>query len=271
MVQPISVARLVPQNCWFNCSQTLDDYHQQHTPPHCSEELLRPCVGVYLLGLGVAKLFLGMDWLDRHASPEVNKPGYFKLNDKARQSIQIQAWRMTDLGELLFNLQHVPGFEAKVVEIKKGDPESGMAELHVARALVANGWTFRFVERSGERGKDYDYEIVFDRDVTIAADTKCKIEGRELTTNTIVNTLSKHIDQLAIAKPGVFFIKFPGEWLAISNYAEIMIGAANKFFKEHRTSRVVSVIFYSEPVTYDSGVLAQGHRFQRGNEPVSRS
>jgi hypothetical protein len=223
----------------------------------------------YLLGLGIVKDFLGQEWLDKHVDPESARGGYVRLTVGTGHETQLSSWRITDLGEVMFNLQHVPGFAERVEEMKRADPEASIAELHVARIIYINGWPFRFVQRSGERGKDYDYEIESQWDITICADAKCKIESTPLSTRTILNTLSKSRSQLPKDAPGMLCIKFPRNWTDQPNCAEITIGAAQTYFTPARQG-VVSVMFYCEPVAYKDGILFQGHIYKEVINPYHR-
>lgn len=75
--------------------------------------------------------------------------------------------------------------------LKTHDPEPYLAELRVGRILYINDANFRFVAPTGERGVDYDLEIIYPDGTIVCAETKCKIEGTDASAATINNALKR--------------------------------------------------------------------------------
>ena len=226
-------------------------------------------VRAFTLGLGIARYWLGLDWIEKHVNPEDPAPGFIRLELLDTDKSHIQTYRVADLGELLYNLQHVPGFDERVEEIRTADfPEPSIAELHVARILFVNDWEFRFIPRRGTRGADYDLEVDGTSGL-ICADVKCKIEATELSAKTIENTLRELRNQLPKDRPGVFFVKIPQHWTEQKDFAVTTGTAANAFFASG-TGRVVSVIFYAEPLVFSGDTLFHGHVFKEVPNPRHR-
>jgi hypothetical protein len=227
-----------------------------------------PAPRSYVLGLGIIKHFLGVEWLDKHVAPGIDDQGFMRLELSDQTKMHERAWRLTDLGELLFNLQYVEGFTVRIAEMKTQSPEAILAELHIARMVYINGWEFRFVDRVGERGKDYDLEINNVNGYTVCADAKCKEEETDLRDKTVENTLKSSRNQLPKDFPGTFFIKIPQQWMKTNGFEKIVIEAAQRFLKT--TGRVVSVVFYIEPQVYKNGILAASHLYKEVLNPKHR-
>ena len=71
----------------------------------------------FTISLSIINYYLGDNWLQTHLNPLLNKPGFMRLKliDQAATSF-IQAFKTVDMGELLFNLQNIEGFDALVSE-----------------------------------------------------------------------------------------------------------------------------------------------------------
>jgi hypothetical protein len=67
--------------------------------------------------------------------------------------------RMSYLGESLFNLKNLPGFDDRVREWSTMEPESLIAEAFCARHLQVCGVPFRFVSPGGT-GRTHDADIL---------------------------------------------------------------------------------------------------------------
>jgi len=85
----------------------------------------------------------------------------FLQPDLAAENREIQYFRTIHLGELLFNLQNIEGFDSCVARLKSGDVEATLAELDVARMLYINDQRFWFVERQNKAGSDFDFRVIF--------------------------------------------------------------------------------------------------------------
>ena len=116
------------------------------------------------IALSVVNYFLGEDWLEKNLNPLVLKPGFLRLRLDAANETYIQTYKTIDLAELLFNLQHVVGFDECVTRMKTEQyVELGLAELDFGRMLRINNQKFCFITPKGARGDDYDFEITLGR------------------------------------------------------------------------------------------------------------
>lgn len=214
--------------------------------------------------LFVIRHFLGGDWIEKHIT--TSHAGYLALQD-IDGIFELHAVRVIEFGELLLNLQYLRGFDEYVERVKPiREPESSIAELHIAKMLWINDWDVRLVAPSGIQGGDnYDLEWQMN-DWIVAADTKCKIEGTEISGRAITTTLQKCRSQLPPDRPGIFFVKIPQQWLEVEDHAVVTGQAAMDFFSKG-TQRVVSIVYYSEPIFYDAGTIRQEHRFKEVPNP----
>src|SRR5262245_28355877 len=91
----------------------------------------------YWLALSVIKYYLGEEWTIRHLEPKSGAKGFLKPNLDVPEK-EVQLFKAIDLGELLFNLQNIEGFDGCVSRLRGGDIEATLAELDVARMLYIN-------------------------------------------------------------------------------------------------------------------------------------
>ena len=212
----------------------------------------------FTLSFAIIRIFMGLEWLKKHLNPEQKTSGIFKLGEETNEEGATRNYRAIDLAECIVNLRNIDGFDECLSRMREADnPEPGYAELHIARMLCINSWPFRIIKPRGNRGDDYDLEIIC-HNQTRCGDTKCKLESTELSSTTIEKTLSNSRDQLPPDGPGVFFLKIPQKWMYNPDWERITGQGAVDFFARG-TQRVASVVFYVEPLHYRDGTLSQGH------------
>jgi hypothetical protein len=222
------------------------------------------------------KYFLGREWIEKHLDPDATHPGPLTLKGTPLD-IELAKIRTVDLAESLFNLRKVEGLHVCVSHLQKArNPEPALAELHIAKMLYANDWQFRFVAPRGKRGDNYDFEIRY-WNQTVCGDTKCKIKSPTPDAKTVINTLKASRNQLPPDKPGVFFVKFPQQWMGHQGWERITVDGAIEFFKQG-SGRIISVAFYVEPIQLigptprkgQSYFASQGHYFYELANPRRR-
>jgi hypothetical protein len=171
------------------------------------------------------------------------------------------AYRIMDLAELLYNLQHIAGFDECITRMRDGDIEGTHAELDFGRMLYLHQIHFRYVVPAGLPGRDnYDVEVVYPNQLVVCGDAKCKVEATIFGERTIDITLEKARRQLPDDRPGIVFVKLPASWMEIPNAAEICIRVARDFLRT--TRRVVSVKYYASPITFLDGSFKVQHAFK---------
>lgn len=223
----------------------------------------------WYLSLDIISHFLGEPWLNKHVGPDAPATSIFKYREWTPPTVHVQTYRVIDLAESLFNLQGIKGMDECVDIMKTAvNPEDSLAEIHIAKMLFINDWDFRFVVRSGVRGQDYDFEIQY-RGQIICGEAKCKIKSTPMSTKAIESTLQGNRNQLPADKPGVFFVKVPQQWLQEPHFARTINQGAHDFLS-HGTGRVISIVFYVEPIEMAGQGILQGHRFREVVNPRRR-
>jgi hypothetical protein len=221
----------------------------------------------FALASAVVRGFLGEKWLDRYVMPNRRRPGFLTMNETNGASLDMSAYRIMDLAELLYNLQNVPGFDECIARMRNGDIEGTHAELDFGRMLYLHKIRFRYVIPSGLKGRDYDVDVIYPNGLAVCGDAKCKVETTEFGTKTIDDTLEKARSQLPADRPGIVFVKLPPKWMEIPNFATISAAVARDFLRT--TKRVVSVKYYTSPITFIDDMLKVQHAFQEVSNPIT--
>jgi hypothetical protein len=219
------------------------------------------------LACGVLRAFMNADWVERHVISDGRKKGFLSIDESDPHRQEMSFFRVMDLAEVIYNLQSVPGFDECITRMRDGDIEGTYAELDFGRMLYLNKIPFRFVVPQGTTGLDYDIEVEYPNGVFATADAKCKIESTDFSKNTIKNTLSKARKQLPDANPGIVFIKVPPRWIADPATVEAMLDVARSFLRG--TRRVVSIKYYSSPITFANNMLRYDHAYQEISNPAT--
>lgn len=200
----------------------------------------------------IMRVVLGEDWLKAHVLSDSPPTNFFRNNSVTDAEGTLGAFRIVQLGEMILNLQYVPGVLKTLEMIRKGDIEGGFAELEVAKLLFVNDRSFEFVEPRRKKKDDYDLLVRFG-DLSVPAETKCKYELTNPTENTLVDTLRTARDQLPDDRPSVVLVKLPPVWSdgrsedALHNLLE---AATKRFFRG--TGAVVSVKYHTSLI-FDTG------------------
>jgi hypothetical protein len=219
------------------------------------------------LATGVLRGFMDADWVERHIISDNRKKGFLSIDESDPHRKEISFFRVMDLAEVIYNLQPVPGFDECITRMRDGDIEGTYAELDFGRMLFLNQIPFRFVVPQGATGTDYDIEIEYPEGLVASADAKCKVEGTDFSENTIKNSLSKARKQLPDDMPGIVFVKVPPSWISESDRVNTMLNTAREFLRG--TRRVVSVKFYSSPITLTHNVLRHDHAYKEVSNPLT--
>ena len=147
---------------------------------------------------------------------------------------------------MIFNFQAVwfSGLENCLDRLAGGQIESGFAELDSAKLLIIYRIPFQFHTPTGEKGEDYDLDVIFQNKSRGCADTKCYIESLEFRASRIKDRLNEARAQLPPNCPGVVIMKIPQQWRQNATIFNETISAV-KSFLDRSTQRIVNVIVYS--------------------------
>ena len=223
-----------------------------------------PWARPYTLSLAVIRYFLGENWLTEHTEPGVGVRGFLRPDIEA-DNHQVQFFKSIDLAELLFNLQHIEGFDGCLARLRGGDIEPTLAELDAARMLYINDHMFWFIEPQGKQGDDFDFRVILPGLRVANIEAKCNIETPTVNLKSIENALNKARRQLPSKQPGIVFLKLPPSWIDTPNFAPQAAQIATNVMRN--SSRVVSVKYYVAPFFFQDGWLGQGHRFMEITSP----
>lgn len=248
----------------------LTHQHLLNTVAKLPPEILRDdSRRTFHLAVAIVKYYLGRPWIEKHAGENSPLDGVFRQCFDDRVRGEIQAYRLVDLSELIYNLQSVPGFDECLDRMRSGDIEGPLAELDFGRMLTLNGISFRFVIPQGVEGSDYDIEILLDDDdLTVCADAKCKIDSTEFSEATVKNSLQKARKQFPGDKPSIVFVKVPSRWLTELDKGLEMRAIATRFLRG--TGRIVSVKFYTMGLHYKDGEMTTVLAFDEISNPNNR-
>jgi len=219
------------------------------------------------LANGVLRAFMDADWVERHVVSDGRKKGFLSIDESDTHRREMSFFRVMDLAEVIYNLQSVPGFDECITRMRDGDIEGTYAELDFGRMLYLNQVPFRFVVPQGTTGFDYDIEVEYPNGIIASADAKCKIESTDFSENSITNTLKKARKQLPDDSPGIVFVKVPPRWIVSSEITAAMLDVARSFLRG--TRRVVSVKYYSSPITLTKNMLRHDHAYKEISNPLT--
>ena len=131
------------------------------------------------LAAAILRHFFSEAWWNRWVMPETAKPNFLRIDEFDQTRLDLTALRVIDLAEVLYNLQHVPGFDDCIAKMRNGDIEGTYAELDLGRMLYLNQVQFRYVVPQKVKGLDYDVEVEYPDGVIACAEAKCSIESTE--------------------------------------------------------------------------------------------
>lgn len=169
---------------------------------------------------------------------------YLEFGAEASHQRWVYGWREINLAEMLLNLGTVPGAKERFERLKQVDLTSAVAELEAAKLLYQGGVEFRFRDESGQRGADYDVEIVPSDGPRIACEVKSKNLDAKSPEQSFVKTARKAIGQLPRDAPGMAFIQLPEAWTA-SRYPPTWLDASvERIFAS--SSRLAGLVVLAE-------------------------
>jgi hypothetical protein len=214
--------------------------------------------------------FLGRKWCESHIRHDVPKPSFLRMDFSSDSRRKATVFRVIDLAEMLFNLQHIEGFDACIGQMKAAAEkiESTCAELDFGRSLYINDIDFRFVIPQQTKGKDYDVELFYPDGLAVPADAKCKFETTEINPQSILNSLEKARKQLPDDRPSIIFLKVPQSWVADVAMAVQMVDVGHKFMGN--TDRIVSIKFYVSHLETGDNMLRHRFAFREITNEASR-
>ena len=197
---------------------------------------------------------------------EYSKSYFFRAGSNEEFDLDLRFVRVIIFAENILNFKGAPQFEAVIRKFRTSDAEAAYAELEVAKLLNFSGTRFWFNSESGVRGLDYDL-LVQTSGINFSADTKCKLEITNYSSETLLSSLKQARNQLKADLPGIVFVTCPQAWHDVRTLDPNLIvpeqgkldTACNEFFcgrgSYKGTGHVVLVVFYFSPIVKTDGLL----------------
>jgi hypothetical protein len=197
---------------------------------------------------------LGPAWAEKHIGRSEKASPYFQAKrDDASELLRYMS-RATELGELIFNLHGVGGFDERISSImtdQRSGIESGIAELIAGKFFKVAGVFFQYVvaqrQADGNTPTNPDIEYVAGTNRVEFCEVKCNLQSTDLGEEPIKNILKKAKNQLPKGKAGIVLLRLPETWFADKTAMTLIEQAVNGFLTKEKTTRVSSVyVFVSE-------------------------
>lgn len=106
------------------------------------------------MAVSVIRHFFGRDWCEQHIIQDAEHPrapGFLRFDFTRGFEGQRKTSRILDFAEMLFNLQHIDGFDDRVRQMRGGQIEATFAEFDFARFLYLHDVPFKFVTPARHR------------------------------------------------------------------------------------------------------------------------
>ena len=213
-----------------------------------------PYARVNVVASEVIQYFLGRDWFQANIATE--GAGFFAPGAKptAFNGAERIASRVTELGELFFNLQHIGGFDAAIRRMEGRRIEPGFYDLEAAKLFFMNELTFSFAGPVGGSGTGYDLEVIGRGGQQICVDTKTRIATTGTSLFNLRNTLDQAAARLGHEMPGVLVARLPVDWIGEDYQETPFAQVATEFLRAN--DGIVSVIAHANIVEVYEGYVS---------------
>jgi hypothetical protein len=112
-----------------------------------------------ILATFIAGTVFGNDWFEDVLASE-KRPSYFQTDLRSENTYPRASTRVVELGEMVWNLHTVPGFEERAKDIQTAgrDVETRIGELMGGRFFKQLEIRFAFRPPKGQKREDYDID-----------------------------------------------------------------------------------------------------------------
>ena len=197
----------------------------------------------------ILRTFLGDIWCDLQLRGRDEAHPRFQRSPDLFQQSRTQAW-IVALGELLFNLQDIPGFDKRCQRLIGDDLESVVAELEAVRLLAESCLPVELVEEVGVRGSDYDARVTLPTGEIASCEVKSKAEGTTLSTRTLLGQLKDGAKRLPPDRPGILILRLPEHWVCDGEtLSRVVESVTGKLF--HDYGRIIALILFWDEWQFD--------------------
>jgi len=216
---------------------------------------------------------LGADWFGEHLAPLDRPAHYFKANITDEDGYNRFMMRKMELGELLFNLHKVTGFDDRLDAIRNDERgvEAGISELIGGRFFKCHDIMFHFLASKGCKQEDYDIEYVRTDGRLGRCEIKSKLQGTPFSASTIKNSLKTAKKQLPRGETGFVLLRIPEVWVPWNEFGvaklQAVIECVEDWFVEEKSTRVSSVVVIDSRTDVFGTMMNQAWYFKEYPNP----
>jgi hypothetical protein len=201
-----------------------------------------------LLATLIAGTVFGYDWFEEVLAAE-DRHSYFQFDLRSEGTYPRSTTRVIELGEMVWNLHNVAGFEERANDIRMNGQavETRIGELMGGRFFKQLGIMFAFRSPKGRKQEDFDIEYVRTDSKLGRCEVKSKLQKTEFSANTLKNTFKEAKSQLPKNETGIILIRTPEDWVPLENGVaklQAIIDSINDWFKTEKTERISSVVMF---------------------------
>lgn len=231
------------------------------------EELHRTCdalLEALSLSVKILRMMLGHNWWAKNIKSMISvsdpRLAYLRPSLENEQQQYEAQDRMIDLADSLFLLQHCEGFESRLETLRELSNEKPKVllediaiEFNVAKKILRNGHSIKFIKPSGVKGNDFDLEIKFQKETEIYAEVKCKRENIAINVDSLRRVLYDAEKQLPRTTPSIVFVRLPTKWITDTDFVSRIDRVIFNYFRN--VLHVNAVVF-----VWEEWVNASGNR-----------
>lgn len=197
-----------------------------------------------------------MDWVFTHIHKRHHETLFLRSSSPTRDEFTVHLWRLTDLAEVLFNLQFVPGIHDSIYQRIIKNPEgfeATMLELEGLRLFRLAQIPFR-LKSQVEGKRNYECDLILSNGLTAPCEMKCKVEGTSISEPAIKEPIKTARKQLPKGGCGIVLLKIPTEWGFTSETKDIIDSTVRGVLRS--TTRLAEVIIYQRDVFMGKAISA---------------
>ena len=197
----------------------------------------------FSLATNILREAMGDDWCQKHMFNAANGRSQLPVVGlDGADAIKAQA-RAVQLGELIYNLQVVPGFHVWVRGMANRDLNAVIAEAEAAKLLATSNMRLQFAPPQGRKGSDYEMDVELPSGDIASCEVKSKRGHTQLSGRTLLKSLKKAVHQIPATRPGIILLKLPEAWIKDGPRLEGAVDyAVKRLFRDSR--RVIAVVFF---------------------------
>lgn len=167
---------------------------------------------LYAMAVRVIQHYLGKDWVEERVGLR-DAFDDFMLNERNDASVNriTHMHRVITLGDSLFSLQEVPGFDALCERFKRPDTKAHYFEAYVAANLIENGVGVEVQKEKGKLKDDFEFVGSWGAD-KIAIEVTAKQDNAAFSQDAVRSTLKRKMRQLPKDMPCILYVVVPESW-----------------------------------------------------------